>query len=418
MPNRKEDKLTFIDLFAGCGGLSEGFLQTGKFEALAHVEWEMPMVTTLRNRLVKKWQHTEEDALKRVIHFDIQQTEELINGHWSKEDLKKFAITNHESIVRKGLKGLIGKQKVDLIIGGPPCQAYSIAGRAQDKNSMKDDYRNYLFESFVKVVDEFKPDIFVFENVPGLLSAMPGDIPVTTRIYEAFKEIGFNIRTPELLKKSVYTASELGVPQKRNRVIIIGVKNNSKINLEELYNELDILKQNIKSKNVSDAIGHLPKYKPLKSHIKINGKNVSHKLIGNAEIKHHEARFHNERDVGIFRRWLKEKMNKRTSEEKISFYNKLMGKESNHAKYRNLEWDKPSPTVVAHLYKDGLMFIHPDIDQARSITVKEAALLQSFPDDFDFIGSQGYAFKMIGNAVPPEMARNIAMAISNKLKKK
>ncbi len=111
-------------------------------------------------------------------------------------------------------------------------------------------------------------------------------------------------------------------------------------------------------------------------------------------------------------------MNKRTSEEKISFYNKLMGKESNHAKYRNLEWDKPSPTVVAHLYKDGLMFIHPDIDQARSITVKEAALLQSFPDDFDFIGSQGYAFKMIGNAVPPEMARNIAMAISNKLKKK
>jgi DNA (cytosine-5)-methyltransferase 1 len=109
-------------------------------------------------------------------------------------------------------------------------------------------------------------------------------------------------------------------------------------------------------------------------------------------------------------------MNKSSSQNKIDFYNDLMGKSSNHAKYRNLEWDKPSPTIVAHLYKDGLMFIHPDINQARTITVKEAALLQSFPDDFDFIASQGFAFKMIGNAVPPEMAKNIAIAISKKIK--
>lgn len=418
MSNKKQDKLTFIDLFAGCGGLSEGFLQTGNYEALAHVEWEMPMVSTLRNRLVNKWEHSGEDAFKRVIHFDIQQTKELINGSWSKEEIKIFGDTNHESIIKNGLKGLIAKKKVDLIIGGPPCQAYSIAGRAQDKNSMKDDYRNYLFESFVKVVDEFKPSVFVFENVPGLLSATPGDIPVTNRIFEAFMEIGYKIRTPELLKKSVYTASELGVPQKRNRVIIIGVNKSSKLNLEELYNEIDLLKQSIQSKTVFDAIGSLPKYKPLKSQIKINGKNVSHELIGNKVIKYHEARFHNERDIEIFRKWIKKEMNKSSTEEKISFYNNLMGKKSNHAKYRNLEWGKPSPTVVAHLYKDGLMFIHPDIEQARSITVKEAALLQSFPDDYEFIGSQGYAFKMIGNAVPPEMAKNIAIAISNKLKGK
>ena len=418
MTSLKQNKLTFIDLFAGCGGLSEGFLQTGNYEALAHVEWEMPMVSTLRDRLVTKWKHTEDDAIKRVIHFDIQKAEELINGGWSEENKKKFAQSNHDSIVKKGLKGLIGKKKVDLIIGGPPCQAYSIAGRAQDKNSMKDDYRNYLFESFVKVVDEFKPSVFVFENVPGLLSATPGDTPVTNRIFEAFMEIGYKIRTPELLKKSVYTASELGVPQKRNRVIIIGVNKSSKLNLEGLYNEIDSLKQNAHSKTVFDAIGNLPKYKPLKTPTKIDEKNISHKLIGNRVIKYHEARFHNQRDVGIFREWLKNKMNKSSTEEKILFYNNLMEKNSNHAKYRNLEWDKPSPTVVAHLYKDGLMFIHPDIEQARSITVKEAALLQSFPDDYEFIGSQGYAFKMIGNAVPPEMAKNIAIAISNKLKGK
>ena len=144
-----------------------------------------------------------------------------------------------------------------------------------------------------------------------------------------------------------------------------------------------------------------------------------HKLVIKKDyVKYHEARFHNQRDIEIFKKWLKNKMNSSSSKNKISFYNDLMEKKSNHAKYRNLEWDKPSPTVVAHLYKDGLMFIHPDIEQARSITVKEAALLQSFPNDFEFIGSQGFAYKMIGNAVPPEMAKNIAVAISKKLKTK
>jgi len=414
---KKNTKYTFIDLFAGCGGLSEGFLQAGDYEALAHVEWEIPMIKTLRNRLVEKWNHSEEDAFKTVIHFDIQKTDELIKGNWSEETSKKYSTTNHKETIENGLRGLIGNKKVNLIIGGPPCQAYSIAGRAQDKNSMKDDYRNYLFESFVKVVNEFKPEVFVFENVPGLLSATPGGKQVTERIFEAFNEIGYEIRTPELLKKSVYIASDLGVPQKRNRVIIIGTRKKSKIDLESLYQQIDSLKKKIEPKNVKDTIAHLPKLLPLKSQTKEGRKNISHKLKGDKTIKHHEARFHNDRDVSIFKEWLKKEMNKSTAVEKISFYNNLMNKSSNHAKYRNLEWNKPSPTIVAHLYKDGLMFIHPDVSQARTITVKEAALLQSFPDDFEFVGSNGFCFKMIGNAVPPEMARNIAKAIAEKLDK-
>jgi DNA (cytosine-5)-methyltransferase 1 len=398
--------------------LSEGFLQTGKFRALAHVEWEKPMVETLRNRLVKKWNHTDSDAYRRVIHFDIQKTNELINGKWSPDSTSFYSKTNDESVIHNGLKGIVGKEKVNLIIGGPPCQAYSIAGRAQDKNSMKDDYRNYLFESFVKVVQEFQPDVFVFENVPGMLSASPGGKMVTERVFNAFKDINYIIRKPESLKKSVYTASDLGVPQKRNRVIIIGVKQNSNIDLEELYNEIDLLKNKKETKTVQDAIGQLPKLIPLKKSFKSGNKNISHKLVGNIDLKYHESRYHNENDINVFRKWIKEGMNKSGTLKKIEFYNLLKGKQSNHAKYRNLEWDKPSPTIVAHLYKDGLMFIHPDINQARSITVKEAALIQSFPDDYEFLGSQGYAFKMIGNAVPPEMARNIAFAISNKLKVK
>ena len=404
-------KFTFIDLFAGCGGLSEGFLQTNEFEAIAHVEWELPMVNTLRNRLITKWGYSIEETEKNVIHFDIQKTDELINGNWTEDTLKKYSKTNKNLVIDKGLKGLVGERKVNLIIGGPPCQAYSIAGRAQDRNSMKDDYRNYLFESFVKVVDEFKPDCFVFENVPGLLSSIPGGIPVTERIYDAFNKIGYEIRNPKKLKKSIYIASELGVPQNRNRIIIIGVRKNSNIELEVIYKNLDSLKNNLNTKTVKDTISHLPKLFPIGKAVKIEGKNISHQNKTRKKIKFHEPRFHNDRDVTIFNSWVKNQMNKKPMNERINFYNDLMGKSSNHAKYRNLEWDKPSPTIVAHLYKDGLMFIHPDENQARSITIKEAALLQSFPDDYEFIGSNGDCYKMIGNAVPPEMARNIALGI-------
>lgn len=106
-----KEKFTFIDLFAGCGGLSEGFLASNSFVGLAHVEWELPMVNTLRKRLVTRWKHSEEDAKKQVIHFDIQKTNELINGGWSEETSKLYEKNNHKSIINKGLKGLVGKKK-------------------------------------------------------------------------------------------------------------------------------------------------------------------------------------------------------------------------------------------------------------------------------------------------------------------
>lgn len=410
---------TFIDLFAGCGGLSEGFLQSGDFDGLAHVEWELPMVKTLRHRLEEKWSHTAEDAFRRVVHFDIQKSKELIDGNWKESAIKDFGETNHPDVLKNGLKGLVNNRKVDLIIGGPPCQAYSIAGRAQDKNSMQDDYRNYLFESFIKVVEAFSPEMFVFENVQGMLSAAPGGIPVTQRVEKAFKKAGYRIKKATSLKDAVFTASDLGVPQKRNRVIIIGTKKESDIDLSQVYKSIEDLGHLSKPQTVKDAIGKLPAYIPTDTPFKQDGRNISHiPLKKESKDKHHRPRYSNPRDVKIFRKWISNDMNKSSSVDKIDFYNKLMNKSSNHAKYRNLEWDKPSPTIVAHLYKDGLMFIHPDKNQARSITVREAALLQSFPKDFEFIGSQGVCYKMIGNAVPPQMAKTIALGISSILKQK
>jgi DNA (cytosine-5)-methyltransferase 1 len=411
-------KYTFIDLFAGCGGLSEGFLQTEKFEGLAHVEWETPMVNTLRQRLIDKWHHSENEAKKRVIKFDVQKTEELIHGNWTEETKKLYEKENHESVVEKGLAGLVGNETVDLIIGGPPCQAYSIAGRAQDPNSMKDDYRNYLFESFVKIVAFFKPKAFVFENVPGLLSACPGDKPVRERIFEAFKAIGYDIRPPETLKESVYCAEDFDVPQKRNRIIIIGTKHDSVFNTEDFYTALNAHKSKAAHKTVKDAIGMMPKLTPKDKIEKVGRANISHEQLNGEQIDLHIPRYHGERDQRLFTEWLANNMNKFPQKEKMEFYTKITGHTSNHIKYRNIEWDKPSPTIVAHLHKDGYMFIHPDIEQLRTITIREAALLQSFPMDYKFVASNPYCYKMIGNAVPMLFAKGIAEAMYDVLKSK
>jgi DNA (cytosine-5)-methyltransferase 1 len=411
-----EIKYTFIDLFAGCGGLGEGFLKQG-YTALAHVEWEHPMVETLRVNLQKRWGYSQEETMRTVVEFDIQRTEELLKGHWSDESRSMYS-DNSSVVMERGLDGVVNGRKVNLIIGGPPCQAYSIAGRAQDPDSMKNDYRNYLFESFVKVVDYFRPDAFVFENVPGMLSAEPGGRPVIERIYEAFNNIGYTIRDTENLKKSVYSAADFQVPQERHRVIIFGAnKDCIGLEIENFYDALDSLKSNLPKKTVRDAIGNMPKFRPLEKSVKNGRENISHELIGNEEIPLHIPRYHNDRDREVFRRWISESMNDLPTKDKLDFYESVSGKRSNHNKYRSLEWDKPSPTIVSHLYKDGLMFIHPDIEQLRSITIREAALLQSFPMDYEFVGSNAYCYKMIGNAVPVLFAENIAKAAGMTLDK-
>lgn len=411
-------KYTFIDLFAGCGGLSEGFLRIGRFEALAHVEWEKPMIDTLRNRLVTTWGETADSAKRKAVLFDIQKTEELINGNWSKESIGQYGKDNDQIVIKKGLKGIIGNKHVDLIIGGPPCQAYSIHGRATDKDSMNNDYRNYLFESFCKVVDAFQPDIFVFENVRGLLSAKPGGIPVRNRIFEAFTQIGYQIKTPEEMPQALYDASDFNVPQHRPRVIILGVRKGSDISLDDLYKFIENERSTNIKLTVKDAIGKLPALYPLEHPIKEGRITHSHQLNPDLSIMQHDARNHGERERAIFREWVDGNMNHISHKAMTDYYFEKTGHKTLYQKYKSLEWDKPSHTVVAHLSKDGYMFIHPDSKQERSITIREAACLMTFPLDFQFMGSTPYNYKMIGNAVPVNFASAIAKGLYKKLDKR
>lgn len=401
-------KLNFIDLFAGCGGLSEGFLQSNHFNGLAHVEWEAPMVNTLRLRLLQKWGDSEDEAKRKVIQFDIQKTEELLFGNWTTESIAAFS-GNNSPYASDGLDSIIGDNSVDVVIGGPPCQAYSIHGRAKDKDSMANDYRNYLFESFVKVVEHYKPKAFVFENVAGILSAKPKGISIIDEIYKAFKAVGYDILPPSELKEAIFDAGDFNVPQHRPRVIIFGVRQGSDLNLTSFYRAMRKRICAYKP-TVKDAIGSLPPILPFETVTKVKNKNVSHFSTDDTD-PHHQPRHCSARDLETIRTWIANDMNSLSNKEAVAFYKKVTGRDTLYIKYRNLEWDKQSPTVVAHLQKDGFMFIHPDILQCRFITVREAALLMTFPSDYTFVGANSICYKMIGNAVPVNFAHAIADSV-------
>lgn len=398
--------LNTIDLFAGCGGLTEGFKSSKKFNLLGAVEWEERPVLTLRKRLSEAWGYL--DATDKVIHFDIQRTQELIEGF--EDDVYGSSV---------GLDALVGSNKVDVIIGGPPCQAYSVAGRIRDGNKMQDDYRNFLFESYLKVVNHYKPRACIFENVPGMLSSAPGGKLIIERITQAFDEAGYYI-SPNLKNDALFDLSEFGVPQRRKRVIIVAVSKQLYDEPEKVVQQCYLNLNKLKVRRVStvdDALGDLPKIYPLQA----PEKRASHRIEegSKSKISDHNPRFHNHRDVGIFK-LLAEDIENNTnqyisSDALKALYTEKTGKVSSVHKYHVLRRDLPSNTIPAHLYKDGLRHIHPDSEQARSITVREAARLQSFPDDFEFQGANGDKYKMIGNAVPPLFAEKMAIAVASVL---
>lgn len=409
-------RLKFLNLFAGGGGLSEGFVQSG-FEPVAHVESDPAACFTLRTRMAYHWlkfngrEELYADYLcgkinrqKLFGHVPERAVSSVINARIGRATLQDI-FSQVDSLLRN--------QKLDLIIGGPPCQAYSVVGRSRDLNGMKDDKRNYLYIYYADFLKRYKPLYFVFENVTGLLSARDknGDLHFDA-IKKLFHECGYE---PEFMTLS---AEDYGIPQRRKRVVLVGRKGK----VTGFYPVLDKWSTNA---FVGEIFSDLP---PLAAGEGGSGPCRVGPYDGTwlyeANIKNdafpvtwHQARPHTTQDLRIYRiavdLWNRKKMRLN--------YNELPDSLKTH-RHRNSFLDRfkvvasnlPfSQTVVAHIAKDGHYYIHPDIDQNRSITPREAARLQTFPDDYYFESTTGVprrtpVFRQIGNAVPVLLARKIA----------
>jgi DNA (cytosine-5)-methyltransferase 1 len=409
-------RLNFLDLFAGAGGLSEGFIRAG-FEPVAHVESDQAACFTLRTRMAYHW-------LKACGRDELYA--DYLNGSTSRPDFYKRvprqvvgSVINAEigaatllDIFRQ-VDALLENRKLDLIIGGPPCQAYSIVGRSRDRNRMKGDKRNFLYIYYAEFLKRYRPSYFVFENVTGLLSARDKDGKLYfDAMRNLFLDCGYETEFMTL------SAEDYGILQSRKRIILAGKRGKSTgfyplpdkwnpgVRVREIFDDLPTLASG------EGGIGPCcvrPYCGTWQYEAGIRNDDLP--------VTWHQARPNTEQDLEIYRivvdLWNREKTR--------LHYNALPDRLKTH-RHRDSFLDRFkvvasdlafSHTVVAHIAKDGHYYIHPDMDQNRSITPREAARLQTFPDDYFFESSNGVpmrtpAFRQIGNAVPVLLARKIA----------
>lgn len=438
-----------IDLFSGAGGLTEGFKNEG-FEILAHIEKEKWACETLKTRCIYHF-------LKSINALDIYN-DYLINSnsylniemdrhkYFYKKypELKKrietevlnltfgdptidLGATDISTIIRKMEESIKSnnENKVDVIIGGPPCQAYSVIGRGRMGAAADVDRRNFLFYYYRDIVDHFKPEVFVFENVPGIFSARSGS--VFTAIKEEFDKIGYELSagSSKNANENIVDSKDYGVCQSRKRVILFGCKKGRGYKYPELKRHIVFENNETTTRN---AIGDLPKLRQGEGddfnlyRYDMNKELTPFQKLMRAEsegIVNHKARNHLERDLLIYIKAIKKASNGYQLK-----YGELPDELKTHKNQKNFEdrfkvhwWDDTPHTIVAHISKDGHYNIHPDIKQCRSLTVREAARIQSFPDNFRFEGPRTWQFVQVGNAVPPLMSQTIARAIKDILER-
>jgi DNA (cytosine-5)-methyltransferase 1 len=416
----KNGKPTFIDLFAGAGGLSEGFIRAG-YEPIAHVEMDTAACNTLKTRIAYHYLKSQNRYPEYASYLKGEITRKelyaLIPAELLGSVINLPINTKTNAVIHEHIKKRLGADEVELIVGGPPCQAYSLVGRARSADGMKYDSRNHLYKQYAKYLEKYKPKMFVFENVLGLKSASGGKY--LRAMEKLFLEKGY------AMKLFTVEADKFGVLQKRKRVIILGWKKTLTFEVPDLGNINET-----SACTVSALLSDLPKIKAGKGVDKyLTYASVTNDYLTRASIRNgidvltqHVARPHTLQDKKIYKiavqKWnsKQERLNYndlpehlKTHENRTSFFDrfKVVGKDLTY-----------SQTVVAHIAKDGHYYIHPDAEQNRSITIREAARLQSFPDDYYFEGvkdgmSRTAAFKQIGNAVPPLLSYKVAESLKN-----
>lgn len=361
----------FIDLFCGAGGLSIGLEQVG-FRPIIAIDKEPSALLTYR-----------------------------FNRPWM----------TSESIINDDIRNLVDEQifpHVPVVVGGPPCQGFSVVNKHKKEN----DERNELYKFYVHAVDQAKPEIFLMENVEGILK-------LYERIQGDFAEIGYTVCMPLVL-----SPKEFGFPQSRKRAFILGIKNTYADIVEELYDIFTRTVYNLKNEKIFtlwDAIGDLPiiEAKTLKNstHVECQAwgytfagmqKNSSEyaKLVNcdageDVPLLNHRSKYNNERDIQIYHLL---KPGEKSDAESIQEINPYKSRSDIFRdKFDKLVANEPCKAITAHMYYDCNMYIHPT--QARGLSPREAARVQGFPDDYLFLGTPNEWYRQIGNAVSPLMAR-------------
>ena len=361
--------MNLISLFSGAGGLDLGFEKAG---------------------------------------FKILMANEIDKTIWSTYE------KNHKTpIIKKDIRKVDSKEFPDCdgIIGGPPCQAYSTIGRARNASKKSSDERIYLYKFYIHFLNKYQPKFFIFENVKGLLSFRDADDEfLLPRMKKEFEEAGYS------LGYEVLNTKNYGVPQSRERLIIFGVMNEKKELIQEFFKNLKKYEEN--EVDVKTAFQGLPSLKAGEvnnSYTNLSNDYVEQNFLQDSKtpLTQNIARPNNSNDLAIYKIVAEAKKNGKNIK-----YSELDSKLKTHKhtdkfldRFKALSWNSPSHTVVAHISKDGHHYIHPDTKQNRSITVREAARLQGFPDNYYFLDSRTSAFTQIGNAVPPIFSKKMADAI-------
>ncbi len=376
-----------LDLFAGAGGISLGF----------HMAGYAPGV------MIDHCPYTLETLKTNLGH---------LGGVVLNQDLQ--TLTPQQ--LTKYLDSSKINSKFDLIIGGPPCQGWSMAGRAKLKSLGRSpskhfkDSRNKLLMKYVSFVKYFQPKAFLMENVPGIRSYY--GVNVLEKVMSSFEKAGFNTTCAEV------NAHDFGIPQKRKRIIVVGVRKD--LDKEFSFPQTNGLHGARKFPMVTlrDAILDLPIIrdgnKVLIKPYNVNQNDLSpyarlmRKGADQQYVFDHICTEHRDSDVEAFR-LLGQGGTYRDLPSKYKRYRD----DTFSDKYQRLSWNEPSRCITAHLSKDCYSHIHPT--QARTITVREAARIQSFPDGYFFNGGMCSQFKQIGNAVPPLLIKAFALEIGKQI---